>query len=300
MGGGTVVAHPPRLVDSARLLRGMRRAQLGGAAAARRMLHDVGLELGRVAAPRECWLKRHDPWQDIQLLAERRGAGRRHAVPPPKVAAGVADHCSCADAKARARLLDSAAAAPVEAYQHRAVPHVHGAEESFCPPVAAAEAGVAIEIGDERAYPPQPRDVSQATAWIDSVIDHAACQRAAASATRTAATSTGEAVVGYHRLPDALLRGLARPGAAPIMGREYWWGPPYAFSGKAGHGGPGPWKSDATKLPSEGTLPTLHRGTDELVGGSPDFLIALADHPMMPPHKCSATSSRRTWRRSTG
>ena len=31
-------------------------------------------------------------------------------------------------------------------------------------------------------------------------------------------------------------------------------------------------------------LPTLHRGTVELVGGGPDFLIALADHPMMPPH----------------
>jgi hypothetical protein len=37
-------------------------------------------------------------------------------------------------------------------------------------------------------------------------------------------------------------------------------------------------------LPSEGELPTLHRGTVELVGGGPDFLIALADHPMMPPH----------------
>ena len=35
---------------------------------------------------------------------------------------------------------------------------------------------------------------------------------------------------------------------------------------------------------SAGTLPTLHRGTVELVGGGPDFLIALADHPMMPPH----------------
>lgn len=52
--------------------------------------------------------------------------------------------------------------------------------------------------------------------------------------------------------------------------------------------GRGPWRSNSTSLPSEGVLPTLHRGTVELVGGGPDFLIALADHPMMPPHNTFA------------
>ena len=35
-------------------------------------------------------------------------------------------------------------------------------------------------------------------------------------------------------------------------------------------------------------MPCLHRGTVELVGGGPDFLIAFADHPMMPPHNAFA------------
>ena len=296
MGGGTVVAHPPRLVDSAHACCAACAAHNSAEPRPRGRVNCttwVWNSDASHAQARECWLKRHDsPWQDIQLLA---GGARSWttgiAVPPPKVAAGVAPTTrSCADAKAPlARLLDSAAAAPVEAYQHRAVPHVHGAEESFCPPVAAHEASVAIEMGDERVRIRLNRATSpQATAWIDSVIDHGACANASRRVCDPHCCNfyRGEAVVGYHRLPDALLRAHSLdPARLPSWGREYWWGPPYAFiQGRLWHGGPGPWKSDATKLPSEGTLPTLHRGTVELVGGGPDFLIALADHPMMPPH----------------
>ena len=179
------------------------------------------------AQARECWLKRHDsPWQDIQLLA---GGARSWttgiAVPPPKVAAGVAPTTrSCADAKAPlARLLDSAAAAPVEAYQHRAVPHVHGAEESFCPPVAAAEASVAIEMGDERVRIRLNRATSpQATAWIDSVIDHGACANASRRVCDPHCCNfyRGEAVVGYHRLPDELLRAHSLDPAFELLVAE--------------------------------------------------------------------------------
>ena len=93
-----------------------------------------------------------------------------------------------------------------------------------------------------------------------------------------------------HALPDAFLRAHRYdPRRPPRWGHDYWWGPPYAFlQGRLWHGGPGPWKNDMTNLPSEGALPTLHRGTVELVGGGPDFLIAYADHPMMPPHNAFA------------
>ena len=119
------------------------------------------------------------------------------------------------------------------------------------------------------------------------MIDHGACANASRRvATRTAATSTGgEAVVGYHRLPDELLRAHSLDPARLPRGAKTTGGVRRTPSSRAGCGTAGrPWKSDATKLPSEGTLPTLHRGTVELVGGDPDFLIALADHPMMPPH----------------
>ena len=94
-----------------------------------------------------------------------------------------------------------------------------------------------------------------------------------------------------HKLPEAYLRAHNYdPQHLPSWGKEYWWGPPYAFlQGRLWHGGPGPtWLSNATDLPYEHTLPTLHRGTVELVGKGPDFLIALADHPMMPPHNAFA------------
>ena len=42
---------------------------------------------------------------------------------------------------------------------------------------------------------------------------------------------------------------------------------------------------DAFGLTSLALLPI---GTVELVGGGPDFLIAYADHPMMPPHNAFA------------
>ena len=249
MGGGTVVAHPPRLADSAHACCAACAAHNSAEPRQRpRKLHDVGLELDAShAQARECWLKRHDsPWQDIQLLA---GGARSWttgiAVPPPKVAAGVAPTTrSCADAKAPLARLLEAAAAPVEAYQHRAVPHVHGAEESFCPPVAAAEASVAIEMGDERVRIRLNRATSpQATAWIESVIDHGACANASRRVCDPHCCNfyRGEAVVGYHRLPDALLRAHSLdPARLPSWGREYWWGPPYAFIQGRLCGGPGP------------------------------------------------------------
>ena len=42
------------------------------------------------------------------------------------------------------------------------------------------------------------------------------------------------------------------------------------------------------KLPTEAQQAVLHRGTVELVGEGPDFLIALGDHPLMPPHNAFA------------
>ena len=77
-----------------------------------------------------------------------------------------------------------------------------------------------------------------------------------------------EAVIGVHRLPEALLRDhQLDPRHLPHFGRDFWWGPPYAFiQGRLWHGGTGPWGSHDTMLPSEGALPVLHRGTVELVG----------------------------------
>ena len=105
-------------------------------------------------------------------------------------------------------------------------------------------------------------------------------------------TSSGgaEAVVGVHKLPDDILRAhQLDPQRPPRWGSNFWWGAPYGFiQGRLWHGGPGPWKPTDTNLPSEHFLPVLHRGTVELVGQGPDFLIALADHPMMPPHNAFA------------
>ena len=132
----------------------------------------------------------------------------------------------------------------------------------------------------------------EATRWIESVQQAGSCaaMRQRKCAPHCCQFYRAEAAVGVQTLPSSLLRAHnLDPISPPTWGKHFWWGPPYAFlQGRLWHGGHGPWFPNSTSLPAEGTLPVLHRGTVELVGGGPDFLIALADHPMMPPHNAFA------------
>ena len=247
---------------------------------------------------RECWFKTHaNPWADIALLA---GGARSWTTgivvaPTGRTAFGhVPTARSCGDDRWRRPRNASTLAQPL--YFRPATPGVHFDELSLCPPVSVPEASVAIDIGDvshgrdssirirlNRAASPN------ATAWFESVVDAGSCATNRSEPRckpHCCNFYRPEAVVGVHRLPERYLRdhGLD-PASPPHWGRNYWWGAPYGFlQGRLWHAGAGPWRNDATSLPSEHHLPTLHRGTVELVGGGPDFLIALADHPMMPPH----------------
>jgi hypothetical protein len=239
---------------------------------------------------RECWFKSHDaPWADIDLLA---GGAKSWTTglavePPPRMVRGLrATSRSCGDDRWKrpsptARL-----------FQRPATLGVHAAEVSFCAPVLAAEADFALKLDSGRSVRIRlNREYSpRASAWIDSLLDAGTCANRSRCQPHCCNFYRGEAAVGVHKLPDSLIRAhRLDPAALPAWGRGFYWGPPYAFiQGRLWHGGPGPWKTTDTSLPSEGTLPTLHRGTVELVGGGPDFLIALADHPMMPPHNVFA------------
>ena len=279
----------------------------------------------------ECWLKRHSmPWADFKLIVggSKSWTTGLALAPPPEAALGLAPTSrSCGDGrwqKAAPPISPSGAAAwAVESHVSHGAPQpigpfyvrpsergVHGPELSHCPSVSAAEADIALLVGDndgngsssQRVRLRLNRRVSpRACAWIDSLVDSGSCAPPAHSVdtgrkTRRACAPhccnfyRGEAAVGVHTLPDTLLRahGLEQ-NRLPRWGHHFWWGPPYAFiQGRLWHGGRGPWHSNDTNLPTEGTLPVLHRGTVELVGGGPDFLIALADHPMMPPHNAFA------------
>lgn len=234
----------------------------------------------------ECWLKRHDkPWADIELLA---GGSRSWVTgvvlpPPPRILGASPSTRACGDARWHH---DESALGPL--YLHPRLEGVHSDELSLCPRVVAAEASLALVLGAEHVRIRLNRAVSpKAVAWIDALLAAGTCAVNHSSRPLHACHFyRAEAVVGLHTLPEKLLRDhQLDPRRLPSWGKGYWWGPPYAFiQGRLWHGGPGPWLSNATALPTEGTLPTLHRGTVELVGGGPDFLIALADHPMMPPH----------------
>ncbi len=262
---------------------------------------------------RECWFKRHDaPWADIELLANGSSAWTTGlTLAPPPRAAGVAPTArSCGDG--RWRRAAEHIGGPL--YVHPRTEGVHSEELSLCPPVRAEEAHLALIIGSggaddadrtgghgNRSGAGRANESASvvrirlngamcplASAWIDGLLREGTCAELsrARCAPHCCHFYRGEAAMGVQALPDALYRAhgydAARP---PRWGRGYWWGPPYAFlQGRLWHAGPGPWRSNATALPTEGTLPTLHRGTVELVGGGPDLLIALADHPMMPPH----------------
>ena len=272
---------------------------------------------------RECWFKRHEsPWADVELLANGSRSWTTGLVltPPPRVAGVAPTSRSCGDGRWR-RLAENVAG-PL--YHHPRVAGVHADEISLCPPVYAHEAHLALAFGPS-AYDGGASSVGSgpgarvgagagagagtgadagaaavvrirlnhgtcplAAAWLDALLNAGTCANLtrAACAPHCCHMYRAEAVMGKHRLRDALYRAHGYdPVHPPRWGVDYWWGPPYAFvQGRLWHGGPAPWTSTSTALPSEGELPTLHRGTVELVGGGPDFLIALADHPMMPPH----------------
>ena len=244
---------------------------------------------------RECWFKSHSsPLADINLLAGGSRSWTTGVVTTDARADPVFGTAptarSCGDGRWR---LPRNGSTPL--YFRAATPGVHGDELSLCPPVLPHEATVALDIGAprERVRLRLNRAASpKAAAWIDGVLAAGSC----ANATRRRCGPhccnwyRAEAVVGVHQLPARLLRDhQLDPEAPPHFGRDFWWGPPYGFiQGRLWHTGTGPWRNDATNLPTEHTLPTLHRGTVELVGGGPDFLIALADHPMMPPHNAFA------------
>lgn len=235
---------------------------------------------------RECWFKRHDvPWADIHLLS---GGSRSWTTgiafaPPPRHGVLPTSSRSCGDGRWRR----AHEVPPTELHTRPAHPGVHDTELSLCAPVAPSEASFALDIGNESVRIRLNRATCpKASAWIDSLLEAGTCANRSRCAPYCCNFYRGEAAVGVHQLPAALLRAHGYdPAAAPRWGRDFWWGPPYAFiQGRLWHGGTGPWGSHDTMLPSEGALPVLHRGTVELVGEGPDFLIALADHPMMPPH----------------
>lgn len=260
---------------------------------------------------RECWLKRHtDVWADVTLLAggsKSWTTGIVHVDPPTRFLGGkIAPTArSCGDD--RWRRPDSNA--PL--YPRAAQRGVHTEEFSFCPAVQATEADFALELGvasggggggDGGSRSGTIRRIRirlnratcpKATAWIDSLLDAGTCANRSRCMPHCCNFYRAEAALGVHTVPNSfLLAHQIDPARPPSWGKGFYWGPPYAFiQGRLWHGGPGPtWKASDTQLPSEGSLPTLHRGTVELVGGGPDFLIALADHPMMPPHNVKLPS----------
>ena len=246
---------------------------------------------GEHAQFRECWFKQHDePWADIELLA---GGARSWTTgialePPPSTMGIVPTSRSCGDDRWRLHHPNGTAkAAPEALYPRPEMRGVHRAELSLCGAVRADEASIALEIQGALVRIRLNRvTCPKATQWLDALVDGGLCANRTRCAPHCCNFYRAEAAVGVHRLPDAFLRAHRYdPARPPSWGKDYWWGPPYAFiQGRLWHGGPGPWKNSDTNLPSEGRMPVLHRGTVELVGGGPDFLIALADHPMMPPH----------------
>ena len=240
----------------------------------------------------ECWLKRHTmPWADIDLLvggARSWVSGLTEPSPDNLVMGARPTARSCGDSRWRSGATNRSA--PL--YHHPRTP-THKEELSLCAPVQPAEASLALVIGDERVRLRLNRAESpKATGWIESLLAHGTCAPTNRSrcAPHCCQFYRAEAVVGVHRLPDAILQAhQLDPERPPRWGSNFWWGAPYGFiQGRLWHGGPGPWKPSDTNLPAEHYLPALHRGTVELVGQGPDFLIALADHPMMPPHNAFA------------
>ena len=246
----------------------------------------------------ECWFKRHDaPWADIALLA---GGSKSWTtgivVDPPERILGVAPTArSCGDDRWRVHASPSSQqrSNSTPLFHRPATRGVHGDELSLCGAVQPEEAHLAIELaasGERIRLRLNKQHSPKAAAWMESLLASGSCTNRSTCAPHCCQFYRSEAAIGVHKLPDHFLRAHNYdPHKPPAWSKDYWWGPPFAFlQGRLWHGGPGPWKSGDTNLPTEHTLPCLHRGTVELVGGGPDFLIAYADHPMMPPHNAFA------------
>lgn len=191
----------------------------------------------------ECWLKRHAaPWADMQLLA---GGSRSWTtgvvvLPPPRVMGVATTSRSCGDARWRS----PSATEPL--YPRPAVAGVHSEELSVCPAVLGREASVALEFeigggGPVRVRLRLNRAASpKAVAWIESVLDAGTCANRSRAHCHPHCCNfyRAEAVVGVHRLPDAILRAHSLdPEHPPAWGRAFWWGPPYGFlQGRLWHG----------------------------------------------------------------
>ena len=239
---------------------------------------------------RECWLKAHpDPWSDMSLLRGVAKSWHSGIVGMSMPTTGSFTTRSC-----RGRL---GADSRQQQQQHPPPLHTHprssahAEERSLCPPVTASEASFALKTPLGAVRLRLNREGSpRAAAWIDELLDAGVCT-GAANRSRCAPYCCqlyrGEAAIGINRLNASMLRRYhLDPERPPHWGRDFFWGPPYGFlQGRLWNAPSAP---KGPKLPTEAQQAVLHRGTVEMVGEGPDVLIALGDHPLMPPHNAFA------------
>ena len=232
---------------------------------------------------RECWLKRHaDPWSDMSLLqgVARSWHGGIVGVPRP-LAAFTTRSCRGP--------VSTAGAETAQLFTH-AANRAHGDERSLCPPVRAAEAELQLltPVGGVRLRLNR-QGSPRAVAWMEELLSSGVCTGDNRTRCKPYCCQIyrGEAAVGVNTLDaERLRRYQLDPSAPPHWGRDFFWGPPYGFlQGRLWNAPSAP---KGPKLPAEASQAVLHRGTVELVGEGPDFLIALGDHPLMPPHNAFA------------